>query len=315
MKSKNYQRILLTTGLPALIGALLTALAIYNFGSYGIAVFILIPLMLGFIPGYLYHKNYHKNIKPIKLGFISLLLYFLILISVAIEGVICIIMALPLEALLVFLGANLVKFYIPNNYTLKNNLPFLLIVFIPFLSFIEKDAEPSTHSVSTEIIVNVPIQNVWKHIIEFPELSKPTELIFKAGISYPIHAHIEGKGVGAIRYCTFSTGSFLEPITTWQEPNLLAFSVLEQPKPMTEISWYDLQAPHLDDYFLSKNGEFKMEAISQNQTKITGTTWYIHKIKPEKYWEFWSKNIIHTIHNRVLSHIKQNAEKEYQQIK
>ena len=55
------------------------------------------------------------------------------------------------------------------------------------------------------------------------------------GITYPTHA----EGVGAIRKCNFTTGRFLEPITIWDEPNLLEFSVLDQPPPMVEWSIYN----------------------------------------------------------------------------
>ena len=59
----------------------------------------------------------------------------------------------------------------------------------------------------------------------------------------PISAEIEGKGVGAVRHCIFTTGAFVEPITVWDEPNTLAFDVTEQPPPMKELSPYDIRPP------------------------------------------------------------------------
>jgi hypothetical protein len=41
---------------------------------------------------------------------------------------------------------------------------------------------------------------------------------------------------------------------------------------------------------------------------LEGTTWYINKIKPGFYWKLWSDFIVHKIHNRVLEHIKVQAE-------
>jgi hypothetical protein len=59
---------------------------------------------------------------------------------------------------------------------------------------------------------------------------------------------------GAVRHCNFTTGSFVEPITVWDEPRLLKFEVVEQPAPMKELSFWDIDAPHLHDYFfLSKD--------------------------------------------------------------
>lgn len=306
MDNKTTRQKLFLSIISAAILTGITYLSIFTFGSYGIALFILVPFLIGFFPVYINQKYIDIKDKSFKIGYLTMIFYILMLVVAAMEGAICIAMALPLELLLCYVGMLVAETCIKKKT--NRSLPIILLLITPLYSFLEKDAEPSTHTVTSEIILNVPIEKVWNHIIEFPHLKEPEEFIFKAGISYPIHAHIEGQGVGAIRYCTFSTGSFVEPITVWQEPTLLAFDVLEQPKPMTEISWYDLDAPHLDDYFLSKKGEFRMEAINENQTKITGTTWYIHKIKPEWYWQIWSNQIIHKIHDRVLLHIKQNAE-------
>jgi hypothetical protein len=178
------------------------------------------------------------------------------------------------------------------------------------MSFIEKEFAPTLSSVTTSIEINADPNRVWKNIVEFPQLDEPNEFIFKTGIAYPINASIEGTGVGAIRHCNFSTGSFVEPITIWDEPNLLKFDVLQQPTPMKELSIWDINAPHLHDYFVSKQGQFKLTQLANGNTLVEGTTWYYNDIKPAFYWQIWSDPIIHKIHNRVLEHIKINSELE-----
>jgi hypothetical protein len=93
-------------------------------------------------------------------------------------------------------------------------------------------------SVTTSIEINAKPAIVWKNVIEFPPLEKPTEFIFKSGIAYPINAQISGQGVGAIRHCNFSTGSFIEPITVWDEKKLLKFNVDSQPEPLFKPDFY-----------------------------------------------------------------------------
>lgn len=144
----------------------------------------------------------------------------------------------------------------------------------------------------------------------FSQIEEPTELLFKTGIAYPIHAEIDGKGAGAIRKCNFTTGSFIEPITIWNEPNLLEFGVLDQPPPMIEWSIYQhLKIAHMDGYFRSERGQFKLEELPNSQTLLVGTTWYHHDIWPSLYWKQWSDYILHRIHVRVLTHIKRKAER------
>ena len=44
------------------------------------------------------------------------------------------------------------------------------------------------------------------------------------------------------------------------------------------------------------------------RTRLEGTTWYRHRLRPAAYWKVWSDEIIHQIHLRVLRHIKISAE-------
>ena len=106
--------------------------------------------------------------------------------------------------------------------------------------------------------------------------------MFKAGISYPIEAKIEGKGVGAIRYCQFNSGDFIEPITLWDKPHQLSFDVKFQPRPMKEMTpWESIEAPHLDGFFVSKKGEFRLKTIRPGVVRLDGTTWYHINIFPK----------------------------------
>jgi len=176
--------------------------------------------------------------------------------------------------------------------------------------YFDKDGTESLRSVSTSIIIKSPVEKVWRSVTQFSQINEPTELLFKAGIAYPINAEIDGKGVGAIRHCNFSTGSFVEPITEWNEPYLLKFNVSQQPETMKELSFYNLHPNHLHGYFISKRGQFKLTSLPGGNTLLEGTTWYCNKIKPGLYWDLWSDYIIHKIHERVLNHIKDEAEKK-----
>lgn len=244
------------------------------------------------------------------MAFLSLAFYSLGLIFFAIEGLICIIMAAPLGILITWIGCLFAHMVVDKQNKNAPTTLLILIIALPAFSFLEKDAVPELTSVVSSIEIKASPETVWKNVIEFPKLKAPTELIFKTGIAYPIDAKIDGKGVGAIRHCNFTTGSFVEPITVWKEPSLLKFSVDQQPAPMKEISFWDIDAPHLHDYFVSKQGQFKLTRLANGNTLLEGTTWYYHDIKPAFYWSIWSNHIIHKIHNRVLGHIKENSEKQ-----
>lgn len=293
-----------------LIVAAMSAIIIYGFGSYGIGLFVLVPFCMGLMPILLSGRQLAvSKSKAFLMGLYVLGIFFVGMLVFALEGLICIAMATPIAILLVYLG-SLVGFYFNKRIKNKTFITILLVSLgVPTLSFVESKQMPPLSAVTTSITVHAPIEKVWENVIEFPQLAEPDELIFKAGIAYPINATIKGEGVGAVRYCNFTTGSFVEPITVWNQPNLLKFSVLDQPEPMKELSFWDvIHAPHLQDYFASKEGQFKLTALDSNTTLLEGTTWYYHNIKPVFYWQLWSEYILHTIHNRVLKHIKNNAE-------
>ena len=140
------------------------------------------------------------------------------------------------------------------------------------------------------------------------------EWYFRAGLAYPMRARIEGLGPGAIRYCEFSTGPFVEPIEVWDEPRLLQFRVTENPAPMHERSPYGhIQPKHLHGYLVSERGQFRLTKLANGHTLLEGATWYQHGLWPAEYWKWWSDAIIHRIHLRVLNHVRMLAERESNQ--
>jgi hypothetical protein len=150
---------------------------------------------------------------------------------------------------------------------------------------------------------------VWKHVVAFDDITEEPAWYFRGGIAYPLRATIAGTGVGAIRRCEFSTGAFVEPITAWDEPHRLAFDVTSQPPPLRELSIYNkVYAPHIDGYFTSSRGEFRLIPTASGGTRLEGHTWYSVAISPQGYWRVMSEVILHRIHRRVLDQVKREAE-------
>lgn len=297
-------------GITSLISAAFALIGIYWIRDYGIAVFILIPFLIGALPAFIYRRYEAVTWKKSwKLALLTLTVCTVGLLIFAIEGLICIIMALPIAILCQFVACWLAFQYLSRSQNKDMKPMFVLVALIPLVQWTEKNIKPEVKPVVTSIEIAATPEQVWKQVVAFPQLDQPTELLFKAGIAYPTHATIQGSGVGSVRYCHFTTGCFVEPVQIWDEPNLLQFSVLEQPAPMKELSFWDIDAPHLDDYFVSKKGQFKLTRLPNGHTKLEGTTWYYHNIRPAIYWRAWSDYIIHKIHLRVLTHIKNNAEK------
>lgn len=291
------------------LSILLTLTSIYAAGEYGIALFILTPIFIGACPTFIYTTKLDITRKTaINMGLATLGIYSGLLIICAIEGLICIVMAFPIALICTWIGSLIAYLICKKSSKSGPKAALFLFLLIPSVSYFEKDTASELYIVITVIEIEASPETVWKNVVEFPKLDEPTEFIFKSGISYPIDATIKGQGVGAIRYCNFNTGSFVEPITEWKTNKRLSFSVEKQPVPMTEMSFWNIDSPHLHDYFVSEKGQFTLVDLGNGKTKLIGTTWYYNEIKPNFYWNLWSEQIIHKIHNRVLEHIKKNSE-------
>jgi uncharacterized membrane protein YhaH (DUF805 family) len=302
--------------LTTVLGLVFVGLGTLVVGAYGWGLFVALPFCLGMFSVLLY--SYHAprdlwtcfNVALLPVGLLGA-----VLLLVAMEGVICILMAAPFALGLSTLGGML-GYTIQAHYWRPKQTPAMLsvvLLMIPASFGIEHAAalQPPVYMVQTAIEVNAPPEKVWNQVVAFAEIPPPKELLFRAGIAYPMRAEISGHGVGAVRHCVFSTGPFVEPIEVWDEPRLLQFGVTANPAPLNEISPYgNIQPPHLHGYFVSEKGQFLLTALRGGRTRLEGTTWYHDAIWPASYWRLWSDYIIHRIHLRVLNHIKTTAEEK-----
>lgn len=283
-------------------------------GAYGWGLFVALPFCLGMFSVLLY--SYHEPREWFDCLAVALLPVALVgaaLFLVAIEGIICLLMAAPFAVALAALGGAL-GYAIQARHWGPKQAPAMfsiLILVVPASFGVERAAalRPCLFEVHTAIEVNAPPEKVWNQVVAFAEIPPPKELLFRAGIAYPIRAEISGHGAGAVRHCIFSTGPFVEPIEVWDEPRLLKFGVTANPAPLNELTPYGhIDAPHLHGYFVSEQGQFLLTALPGGRTRLEGTTWYHNAMWPASYWHLWSDYIIHRIHSRVLEHIRSEAE-------
>ncbi len=302
-------------GLTALLGVVEIVISTNGLGNYGWGLFVGIPFFLGFNSTMIYGYHYPRSVgKCVLVSLLSIALVGLALLGFAIEGIICLAMALPLAIPLALFG-GLIGYVLQKRTYATSTLRVSSIVclLIPGLILVEYAVgkTPPLYEVKTSVVIKSDLQTVWTHVVTFSQLPPPTEALFKTGIAYPIRAEMHGHGVGAERHCVFSTGAFVEPITVWDEPRLLAFGVSGQPPAMEELSIYrNLHPPHLDNYFVAKRGQFELKPLPDDTTLLEGTTWYQNRYWPAPYWHLWSDHVIETIHNRVLMHIKTLAEEQ-----
>lgn len=305
--------------LTAILAFILAKVSADIFEVYGSGIFLATPLICGIVAVWIYNRKGKKRIREsISVSFIAGCISLLGFLVVGFEGLICLAMAIPV-VLPLFLIGGLIGYAISNaigKRIVSDITVIILIMTVPFfMGFESKDTpEATVRKAVTAVVIDAPINEVWKEVIQFSKIPEPTEFLFRIGIAYPTDARIEGSGVGAIRYCNFSTGSFVEPITHWEVNQKLAFDVLEQPEPMTEISPYTgIHPPHLDWAIRSVKGQFILKQREDGLVELEGTTWFYTVMEPEPYWSSITESMIHLIHRRVLNHIKDTVENDANQ--
>jgi hypothetical protein len=307
---------LLSIGVTTIIGLACLSLSTRVVGSYGWSLFIALPFCMGLFAVLLHSYHEPRSFQScIQVSIMPIILLAVVLLAVAIEGIICLIMAAPLAMILAMLGGS-IGFVIQAHHWGARNRPAMLtaILFVLPSAFFGEHAaalKPPDSVVRSAVEINAPPEAVWRQVMAFAEIPPPQELLFRAGIAYPIRAEISGSGVGATRQCIFSTGPFEEPITVWDEPRLLKFSVSKNPAPLNELSPYkNIHAPNLHGYFISHGGQFLLTSLPGRRTRLEGTTWYHHTMWSATYWGWWSGHVIHRIHMCVLNHIRERAESQ-----
>lgn len=292
------------------IGLGMLALSVYALASYGAPLFLGTPFVIGAVTAFLFNRRYPASERETQqVVIMTMACVGGVMLVTAAEGALCLLMAAPIAVCVGAMGSVLGRrIALRDRGQLANAM--LAVLVLPISATLDAGHPASAlREVRSSVEIDAPPAVVWRNVIAFPPLPEPSELVFRAGIAYPQRAEIVGQGVGAVRRCVFSTGAFVEPITRWEPGRRLSFDVTEQPRPLQEWSPYaDIAPPHLDGYFRSRRGEFRLVALPQGRTRLEGSTWYEMKLQPAGYWVLYGDAIIARIHRRVLRHIKANAE-------
>lgn len=296
----------------ALSAIVAVAIGIRLIQSYGVTIFLGTPFVVGVISGFVANRIRPRDAWDTAfVTVLALLLTSAGLLLIAVEGIVCLVMALPVATPMAMLGGVVGQTLATRRRTTTSGMA-LLVALLPAGSWLDRVFEvPAARVVTTIVDVDAPPAIVWRHVVSFGRIAEAPQWYFRTGLAYPLQARIEGTGAGAVRYCEFSTGAFREPITAWEEPVRLAFDVADQPAPLEEWSpWSKVYAPHLKGFFQTTRGEFRLTPLPGGRTRLEGHTWYLLRIYPSAYWTRITEAILHRIHGRVLRHVKTLAEAE-----
>jgi hypothetical protein len=295
----------------AMLGVIAAYVSTFADRTYGWTLFLAVPFLVGFLSVLVLQYLQPTSLSSaLSVSMLSIVLLGFLLIEFAMEGAVCLVMALPIAIPAALLG-GLIAYSLRDKPAVQSPATMLLVIALaPFGSTMERALQPSADvlTVVTSIDIAASSERVWQAVLQPAKLRPPSQLLFRAGVAYPLASHIEGAGLTATRYCDFSTGKLVEPVLVWDNRRRLRFTVASNPLPMQEWTPYaQMHPPHLDGFLASRQGEFALEPLPDGRTRLRATTWYQHHLRPERYWRWWSDYIIHQVHGVVLENIRDRS--------
>jgi uncharacterized membrane protein (DUF485 family) len=281
-----------------------------TFGAYGWGLFVMTPFLVGITTGYLVNSETDLgSSRTMKLAIASAGLGSLALVVLALEGIICILLAAPLAVPIVMLGAALGRGVAIARHNRRN--PIASVAVLPMIFMLEAAIPPEAPiATQFEIEIGAAPDIVWQALTSPESIGVAPGLPALAGLAYPMSGKLEGEGVGAKRIGAFSTGTATEVVTEWKRDRVLAFRVEHQPPAMEEMSPYRrVHAPHVQGYFLTGETRFDLMPIGSNRTLLRVSSEHKLRIDPVPYWEPIARLAIRQNVGRVLEDIKEKSER------
>ena len=266
----------------------------FGLSSYGWVLFVLLPIVLGISIGALPSK------RSAFVGLIITTIVFLIvLVTLGLEGYICVIMTLPIILPFLFLGsviAHLAKRY--EKLKASENLPVLLLPLFVFLfgspieRLVVQDKE-KIMAVKSEIILPYSSLQVYDAIKSVDTLVAEKPLLLKIDLPIPQKCVLEKEEVGGLRTCYFEGGKIVERITALEKGKLLRMDVISYE--LTGRKWLGF-----------KEAIYMFDSVGIDRCKMTRITTYTSTLQPRFYWEPLERLGIEQEHEYVFRSLANN---------
>jgi hypothetical protein len=263
--------------------------------NYGTTFFVIFPLAVGFSIGT------HETLVErgwLSIG-LSLLIFFGFLLAGALEGLICVAMALPIYLIAMGIGYLIQrsrKQRTPLDVTdhLINSLSPLVILLV--LNPVEQalTPEPGLVEIETSVLLPYEAELVFDQVKQMDKLDAEKPWGIWLGLPAPYRCILEADTIGSKRHCLFENGSIIAEITRYEKGKVLEMDVVDYS--LTGREWF---------HFL--DATYTFERV-EGQTKVTRTSSYKSVLYPRLYWkplEGWG---IEQEHKFVLASLRKNLE-------
>ncbi|MEO1261121.1 MAG: polyketide cyclase [Bacteroidota bacterium] len=285
----------LATALILIIGFLFLH---FKWVDYSTTFFMIFPLAVGFSMGTL-----EKDKRELSYILFGLIVFFGFLLAGALEGLICVLMALPIFVIMIVIGYFVQKKFFGYKKEISDTDKilhcFMPLAILLLLNPVEQMVLPETKiiTIQNSKVLNYDAEIVFDEVKSMDKLDASKPLLMYLGLPSPYRCVLEADTIGAKRHCLFSNGKIIAEITAYEKGKLLEMDVID----------YTLTGR---DWFQFVDATYIFEELN-GQTKITRTSSYQSVLHPRFYWEPLEKLGIEQEHEFVLESLKKNIEEKY----
>lgn len=268
--------------------------------GYGISFFVFLPLSLGYILG----SPSVKAVSTWGLVF-SLVIFFILLLARSLEGMVCILMAMPIVIAGLLLGM-FIKYLVEGdrkgkekeNLIKSSIVPLGLLLTFGFLEAEYMKNDQHVVEVKSEIILPFSPLEVYEAIKSVDTLDAEKPFLMKLDLPIPQKCILEEEKVGGTRTCYFEGGKIIEKITELEKGKILKMDVVDYQ--LTGRRWFGF-----------KEAIYLFDKLENGHTKMTRITTYTSVLYPRFYWEPLEGLGIKQEHDYVFRNLKKDLRRKY----
>jgi hypothetical protein len=282
--------------------------------GYGISFFVFLPFILGYLLG----GAKTKKMSLLGFGF-SFITFCILLLQGGLEGMVCILMAIPLILISLAIGMFLKMIFsdligvfrkkedddeedsiLDDNILKSSILPFCILSIV---GFTEKQLTKNANEiieVRTEIILPYSPMQVYDAIKSVDTLDAEKPFLMQLDLPLPQKCILEAEEVGALRTCYFKGGGTItEQVTELEKGKTLKMDVLDYQ--LTGRTWLGF-----------REAIYTFEALEDGTCKMARITTYTSELYPRVYWEPLERIGVEQEHEYVFRNLQKDLRNAHQ---
>jgi hypothetical protein len=268
--------------------------------EFGWVIFFLVPFVTGFTVAAIVRTPR----RSVACAILTLVINFSVLFFTGMEGIICCLMAFPLVATGVAIGAwigYLVRGRIIDRTQSPNRATLLVVLACPlFIAAVDQAERPfravqATETFTSETLVDATPDETWDLVARMDMLDGPQPFLLRAGLPVARRCELDHNGIGGRRVCYFDDGIIAQEVTVWRKPDRMDLKITKNTLPGRH--WLT---------FLDASYEFHAEGTA---TRVVRHTTIGTHLYPRWYWRPLERWGVISEHEYVFTNLRR-AEKD-----